>query len=320
MTIQEYGQWTNSSVLAFAADSDPIESMIQRAKTEVRKAIQQGWNGPPFDPFELAIYMGIEILPRSDIYDARVLPISAKRFRIEYNPERSRGRTHFSVAHEIAHTLFPDCAETAKNRLRRVDSLEDDWQLELLCNIAAAEFLMPVGSELNPSNPVTVNNLLQLQKQFEVSSEAIAIRLAKITLEPCTIFTASKISNDIGDKRYVVEYSVSSRTSRLGIPHGTVLEGTVMSQCTAVGYTAKEELARFQNYRNIHLECVGIPPYPGQMLPRIVAVACSQQRKSVGTPNIIELFGDALEPDRIKKLFLFFVRHNNYIRSSLSIF
>lgn len=296
MTMRQYGRWTNANVLAFAAGSDPIEYVIRRAKAEVRRAIQRGWKGPPFDPFELAEHLGIAVSPRSDILDARVLPVGVERFRIEYNPERPRGRIRFSVAHEIAHTMFPDCAETARNRLRLADSVADDWQLELLCNIAAAEFLMPVGSELNPANPVTVDNLLRLQKQFDVSTEAIAIRLAKITQEPCTVFATSKTGDDTEGGQYIVEYSVSSRTSRLGIPHGTVIEDTLLSQCTAVGYTAKGERVRIVGHSDVHLECVGIPPYPGHVLPRIVAIASSRRLKSTGTPSVLELFGDALDP------------------------
>ena len=296
MTMRQYGRWTNGSVLAFAAGSDPIESVIRRAKAEVQWAIQRGWKGPPFDPFELAEHMGIALSPRSDILDARVLPVGVERFRIEYNLERPHGRMRFSVAHEIAHTLFPDCTEMARNRLRLADSVTDDWQLELLCNIAAAEFLMPVGSELNPADPVTVDNLLRLQKQFDVSTEAIAIRLAKTTQEPCTVFATSKDGGDTESEQYIVEYSVPSRTSRLGITHGTVVEGTILSQCTAVGYTAKGEHVRIADHSDIHLECVGIPPYPGHVLPRIVAIASSRRLTPTRTPSVLELFGDALEP------------------------
>lgn len=296
MTMRQYGQWTNKSVLVFAAGSDPIESMIQRAKAEVQQAMQRGWKGPPFDPFELAKHMGIALSPRSDIIDARVLPVGAERFKVEYNPERPRGRMRFSVAHEIAHTLFPDCKETSRNRLQLADSTAENWQLELLCNIAAAEFLMPVGSGLDPTNPVTVDNLLLLQKHFDVSTEAIAIRVAKITQTPCTIFAASKINDHAEGEGYRVEYSVPSRTSKLSIIHGTAIKDRILSQCTAVGYTAKGGQARIANYNDVHLECVGIPPYPGHALPRIVAIASSGRLKPTKTPNVLELFGDALEP------------------------
>ena len=296
VTTLQHGQWTNTSALALAAGSDPIESVTRRAKAEVQRAMQRGWNGPPFDPFELAEHMGISLSPRSDVLDARVLPVGFERFRIEYNPGRPRGRTRFSVAHEIAHTLFPDCSVTARNRLRLADAVADDWQLELLCNIAAAEFLMPVGYELNPTNPVTVDNLLSLQRQFDVSTEAIAIRLAKITQEPCTVFVASKTDDGSEEGPYIAEYSVQSRTSRLVIPHGTAIEGEILPQCTAVGFTAKGEQARIGERSDVHLECVGIPPYPGHVLPRIIAVASSQRLKSAGIPSVLELVGDALEP------------------------
>ncbi len=51
--------WTNPSVLGFAGKSDPIGLITQNARDEVLRAIQAGWQGPPFNPFKLAEHFGI---------------------------------------------------------------------------------------------------------------------------------------------------------------------------------------------------------------------------------------------------------------------
>ena len=288
--------WTNTSVLQFAGKCDPIELITRKARDEVLRAIQAGWQGPPFDPFKLAEHIGIRAIPQEDVFDARIVPAGSRRLQIEFNPNRSRGRLRFSVAHEIAHTLFPDCFESIRNRELHTRISEDDWQLELLCNIAAAEFLMPVGNEIDSRTPITIDNILRLQKEFDVSTEAISIRLAKITNEPCTIFAAVRISDEESDTSYRTDYSVRSRASKLELARGLEFQNTVLSQCTAVGYTAKGKERGLSNLPELYLECVGIPPYPGRYYPRVVGIARPTTYAEVKVSNLTFLRGNALEP------------------------
>ena len=169
MKPTEAGFWTNEAVRPFASTGDPIAMMAQRANRLVLDAIEQGWKGPPFDTFELANLLGISVIPCESIRDARLVAIPRNRYRIEYNPSQPRVRVLFSVAHEIAHTLFPDCRKRVRNRVARHHMVDDDWQLEMLCNIGAAELLMPVGSfpEIGESG-FSIDLLLQLQERFQV--------------------------------------------------------------------------------------------------------------------------------------------------------
>ena len=152
--------WTNRSVVEFAAGvEDPVKKMEEEARQAVLDAVDRGWNGPPFDPIELAKIRGIPVRPNAALADARVF-WAEDGYEIEYNPHRPRGRVNFSIAHEIAHTFFPDCAEAVRNRSRERWEAPD-WELEVLCNVGAAEHLqfpevlcnvgaaeltMPVGS------------------------------------------------------------------------------------------------------------------------------------------------------------------------------
>jgi O-acetyl-ADP-ribose deacetylase (regulator of RNase III) len=293
---QQTEYWTNPSVLLFAGKSDPIDFITKKARDEVLKAIQSGWQGPPFDPFKLAEVLEIPTIPREDVLDARILSTGSQRLQIEFNPNRPRGRIRFSVAHEIAHTLFPDCVENVRNRGQVSETREDDWQLELLCNIAAAEFIMPVGEEIDSKIPVTIENILKLQKQFDVSTEAISIRLAKITIEPCTMFATARIVDDERAPSYRIDYSICSRSSAVELPRGQEIHDTLLSQCTAVGYTAKGIQRSIGKFRELYLECVGIPPYPGRNYPRVVGIARHKNGKETRALRITSIRGDALEP------------------------
>jgi Zn-dependent peptidase ImmA (M78 family) len=68
------------------------------------------------------------------------------KLEVHYNPLRPKIRIKFSIAHEVAHSLFPDCTEAIRHRGARFVEREDEWQLEILCNLAAGELLMPIGS------------------------------------------------------------------------------------------------------------------------------------------------------------------------------
>src|SRR2546426_5403101 len=120
-------RWTNPSVQKFAGGSDPVALVTSRAREIVMEAIQNGWNGPPFDPFRLAEILGISVVAREDVLDARVVPKGSKPF-IEFNPNRPRRRVRFSVAHEIAHTLFPDYQQVIRNRGDATSTKTDEWE------------------------------------------------------------------------------------------------------------------------------------------------------------------------------------------------
>src|SRR4051812_37269829 len=109
--------WTHPSVLALGIDKDPVETVVERARGIVLEAIEEGWTGPPFDPFALAKYLNIAVVPRDDINDARTMPLPGGRLQVEYNPHKPPLRVRFSVAHELAHTLFPDCRDRVRHRL-----------------------------------------------------------------------------------------------------------------------------------------------------------------------------------------------------------
>ena len=295
MTHQER-QWTNPSVMGFAQGADPLSAIQTKARQTVVEASERGWQGPPYDPFQLAELLGVGVLPNDAVVDARIVPV-AEGLRIEFNPNRPHGRVRYSVAHELAHTLFPDCAEVVRTRTPSVELRDDTWQLELLCNIGAAELLMPTGYTNLENEGIDIDNLLRLRSEFDVSTEAILLRIAKLTNTPCAVFAAARLSGGGGFPGFRIDYSVPSRTWDVGIPSNFRIESsTVLAECTAIGFTAKGTENWGSDLPVFDVQCVGIPPFPGDRFPRIAGVLTSENVLQPTALQIAYLFGDARKP------------------------
>ncbi len=280
-------------MLAFAGEADPIDAIRERARSTVLEAVDKGWDGPPFDPFELANLLGVNVVPHPGLEDARVL---ANPPRIEYNPTRPRGRLKFSVAHELAHLFFPDVHEAIRYRSGHRVWGSDDWQLELLCNIAAGELLMPTSSlgEIAQEH-LDINHLMQLRKKFDVSIEALMLRVAKETVHPVAVFAAARLDGASSESGFRLDYVIGSRgwdpplSRKVTLPNDSVL-----AECTAVGFTAKAR-ERWGDLE-VEVQAVGAPPYPGDQLPRILGLLLPAEHLEPRVATVNHLFGDATDP------------------------
>jgi Zn-dependent peptidase ImmA (M78 family) len=265
-------RWTNKSVLRLAGAEDPIAVIERRARELALRARDAGWSGPPFDPIMIADLLKIPVEANASVPDARIVS-KDHRLIIQYNPTQPRARVRFTIAHEIAHTLFPDVAEEVRHRGGNRSS-PDDWQLELLCNIAAAEFVMPLGSMPPTDKLPPIEELMFARKNFDVSAEAFLIRATRITSEPVIMFCASALSTkaDTESPRYRVDYTTSSRTApMLPMRGGLVPKGSAVHSCTAIGYTDRKSEDWF-SHKGVRVECVGIPSYLGTMAPRVAGL------------------------------------------------
>lgn len=290
-------KWTHPSVFKLAGDRDPIQSVTQAARSLVLDALQAGWAGPPFDPFALADFRKISVSPRDDVTDARTVPVPGG-LRIEFNPNKPQSRIRYSICHELAHSLFPDCRDAIRNRARHEQMASDEWQLEMLCNIGAAELLMPIGSFTDlESQPIEIDSLLERRKQYGVSTEALCLRIVHLTQDPCCLISFSR-NDDASDRaRYQVDYSVPSQAwNDHSLRSFTVPRAEVVRECTAIGWTAKGRVRFSPISDEFALECVGIPPYPNQRFPRVLGIAKAPRRQSAPISSIRYLVGDALEP------------------------
>lgn len=293
--------WTNSSIKCFSVNNDPIDKIQDLVRKIILGSSDTGIKGPPFDPFEIGRYMGIEIFPREDVPDARTISLSGNKFKIEYNPNKPKGRIRFSIAHELSHTLLPDCANNIRNREEQKIADSDLWQLEMLCNIGASEFLMPIGSFTNlGEEEINIGNLLNLRKKYEVSSEALFLRVVKLTKVPCFVFCATRIDQDDTSSKYGLDYVVFSRSWGLDLPRRLILPSdSIVRQCTAVGYTLISDEIWDKNLGKFHVECVGIPPYPTHRYPRVLGVVTKSKVKIKRINSINYIYGDATQPSTI---------------------
>ncbi len=279
-------------------DGDPIAEIRSRASAVALQAMEAGWSGPPFDPAKLAEHIGVRLVPSEDVADARTVPLPDEKFQIEFNPNKPKARVRFSIAHEIAHSLFPDCRQAIRHRHPVLGRHGDEWQLEMLCNLGAAEFLMPVGSfpDFKREN-ISIDRLLELRRQFEVSIEAVLLRVVRLTEAACAVFAASKRAVGAHPNRYALDYSVDSRRWGLRMASGSLLPTTsVVADCTAIGYTAKRDEELAAAVGQLHIECLGIAPFPGEIFPRVVGVVQPASEIKTKLAQLTLLVGDATAP------------------------
>jgi O-acetyl-ADP-ribose deacetylase (regulator of RNase III) len=293
VTRTEGIEWTNTSVLQLAQGENPVAVIERKARELVLRARDAGWQGPPFNPVVIADLLKIPVEANADVADARAVATDGG-VKIEFNPTQARERVRFSIAHEIAHTLFPDVREKVRHRARPAEG-GDEWQLEMLCNIAAAEFILPIGSLDACEHCPSIEDLMMQRRKFDVSAEAFLIRVAKTASDPIVMFCASPVSGKEGLKGYRVDYTVPSKTApAFRLSGRTVRKGSAVYLCTAIGYTDRRT-EKWGSYEGLTIECVGIPPFPGSRFPRVAGLIRFDVREA--RPGAIKtVHGDVLDP------------------------
>ncbi|MBZ5516108.1 MAG: ImmA/IrrE family metallo-endopeptidase [Acidobacteriia bacterium] len=244
----------------------------------------------------MAELQGIKISPSRDVVDAQTIADVGGKLRIEFNPDRSTARINFSVAHELGHTLFPDCAALIRNRSKHRGAKRDEWQLEMLCNIAAAEILMPIGSLRRDDLEPSIDRLIEVGRKYAVSSEAVLLRIVRLTTKRVFGFVARKEPDSVTGN-YKVDYAVGSRNWIAAVGSGFVLpQNSIVAECTAIGYTAKSAEKWPPEQSEWKVEALGIPPYPGHLYPRVIGIVRPIDEAETTAKGITYLRGDATAP------------------------
>jgi IrrE N-terminal-like domain len=251
--------WTHPSVIAlmqYALPEEGPEDVIRRRCREmVASAKNSGWVGPPYDPEILASLNDIEVEPvLEDIRaDARIFPGNDGRLIIQYTSSVSSERQRFSICHEITHTRFPDCYEEIRHR-QREGAL--DWkhqELEKLCNIGAAELLIPYDDfHLQAKKRMPSLELAnELREKFECSMEAMLYRIVDLANTSCAVvFLSERLKPreerarhpelDLGlsqpEPKYRVDYPRVSRTFSAYFPQHKSAPATSVVQMARLGF------------------------------------------------------------------------------------
>lgn len=296
--ITSEGYWTHPSVLKLIQESqhqDPLAEIKNRARQVVIKGFEAGWQGPPYDPIALASIMGIDIIPNDEVLDARILPQTDDRFQIQYNPQQRQTRVNFSVAHEIAHTFFSDCAQAIRNR---EEFPTENRQLERLCNAAAAEIQLPYAMFSHDANLVepSMKGLIELATRYKSSLESVFIRYTEVIDKPCAIIIGLFES----DNRIALDYYTASKTFPVAFPSNFKFPtDSGAFDCFTPGHTAEDNTSwELANGHKFHATCVGISAYRREKKPRvgILLVPEHMAPASVDDRKVIIEYGDATKP------------------------
>lgn len=119
--------------------------------------------------------------------DAELVPDGSGGVEIRVNRDRPETRRNFSIAHEISHTFFPDYAKRSwcRTDARYRDRNNPDDRLEMLCDIGAAELLLPMPWFGSSARAVrSASGLLDLAAEYGASPEATLRRMAETSEEP----------------------------------------------------------------------------------------------------------------------------------------
>ncbi|MBL0746728.1 ImmA/IrrE family metallo-endopeptidase [Nocardioides baculatus] len=321
-------EWTNQSVRDFAAGRDPVEAVTQTAGSLLLAAADAGLPTQPLNPFELAEHLGIKLRPRYDVRDAQLVQDlssdpgpaesgpdqrrqsvglnafkSAPGLTIEYNPTRPPGRLRYSVAHELAHALFDDAGLKTRHRTPQGAlehaTTDDNWQLELLCNIAAAELLMPSTEMLGITNTSTDIDFLMAQRaRFDVSTEALLRRFVHACERQIDLVALSRTQDHTGAPLRV-DYVLSSRYGDRQVePHQQFAATSIFAAPVAVGQTARGLEPLQTTLRSVQV--VGVSPYPGARSPRVLAIVEppeSVERSDKRLQFVTADISDAVQPE-----------------------
>ena len=220
------------SILALlneAKSGETAEAVVRRKCREmVARAKAKGWNGPPFDPEILASLHGIKVESTDDpmVQEGRIFPRRGE-IVVQYRNGRLIERQRFTICHELAHTCFPDVFEYHRQRTPGKNADDLDKEFEMLCDIGAAELLMPHEdflSELNNSQVCLVKTDV-LRSRFIASIDATLRRVIGLTSYPCAaVFLTDSAFKDFpavpGQMR--IKFFWKTGTFKRFLPPGTL--------------------------------------------------------------------------------------------------
>jgi Zn-dependent peptidase ImmA (M78 family) len=173
------------------------EFVIRRARQLIKLS---GLTAPPFSPERYAQLQGVVRVVKEDLGQTAglLLPIE-NGYEISLNAKDSPVRQTLSCAHEIGHTFFLEkegkqilgVACAARGRT------QSNYWLENLCDLAAAELLMPASIFYRFASRYQFNikSLLPLSKLFATSIQSTAIRLCDLTPRHCYLVSSEQCNS-----------------------------------------------------------------------------------------------------------------------------
>jgi Zn-dependent peptidase ImmA (M78 family) len=199
------------ALMGHAFDGETPEDVIRRKSREIIARHRTLWKGPPFCPIQLADLEGVivEEAPCDIKSDGRIFPKGDKVI-IQYAKDQSEERIRFTVCHELAHTLFPDCYKRIRLRSPKERA---EWEFEDLCNKAASEFLFPLEEFMvdMPSPYASADQIRDLAVRYKASIDATARRIVHLIKRPaCVVFAQYRKPTGKSVTSLSVQYAVAN--------------------------------------------------------------------------------------------------------------
>lgn len=168
------------------AAKDPLEAILWHARLLV---IESGLSRPPFTPAAYAPLRNVKRIEERYMEAEGCLIPRSDGFVIELRKDRPHERKNFTCAHELGHTFFYEAVPSVKYRTVNSHEPRRDPEEESLCNIAAAELLMPsaVFSEVAADYRQTPQSLKDISGLFETSVVSTTVQLLKLKVWNCPV-------------------------------------------------------------------------------------------------------------------------------------
>jgi hypothetical protein len=278
--------WRHPSVLGLVEDhghrDDPVAIIRERARELVAQAKSLGWSGPPFDPRIMASLRDIDFrsYPLPPKQDAFIMPKGDNRLEIVFDPTRPLSRQNFSISHEISHTLFPDGYQMIRYRERDRDRFDPDRELEYLCDVGAAEILLP-ADDFRDDLAVfgsTLHAVAALRERYQASREAVVRRMVQVgreqaaavfleyRLKPSERATMRQLSllgmDDAPQPKLRIAYAVPSERFTVFLPpHKSIPDDSCVYRALETGEVeTAEESWRVSGLPPCRVEAMSMPP------------------------------------------------------------
>lgn len=190
MGLKRTGKYRDPDITALVeakgGESEP-RALVQSEACALLAELRE-WGAVGLPPFEriaiLASLRGYSVEPMQACHDherdAVVLrKLSGAGGQIFYNEDRPQSRIVFSIAHEITHGFFPVTGSGVRFREMTADAPPETNELERLCDVGAAELVMPTEEfRETAGKDWTIRNIPKLIHTFGASFEATLYRLA----------------------------------------------------------------------------------------------------------------------------------------------
>jgi hypothetical protein len=220
-------------------------------------------------------------------HDAFIVPRSGQQLEIVFNEDRPKTRQNFSICHEICHTLFPDGYEMIRHRYNERERFDPDRELEFLCDVGAAEILLP---EIEFSKHVDrfgfgLTSVDPLRELYQSSREATIRRMVQLhrgsaaavflehRLKPSEVSDARQASFDgfatEPFRKLRIAYSVPSESFAIFLPADKSVpdDSCAYEAMTSGGPTTSIETWDIRGLPRCRVEAMSMPSGPEDDAP-----------------------------------------------------